>query len=339
MQERRTTVRVAYQSRAQYCAAEDLLPRDGRLVNLSERGAGVLIREARKPGEQITISFSLPQSADALTATGLVRWSEASGTGKWKAAGLEWLPLEEVSRNRLHDFLYGQPASVAVPVAPAPTASPISPGRKLNFSWLPWAAAITLLAGALFTWVQYSERRAAKLELGLAQRNTVINVLKEREQRMAQREAWLRQELVTAKTHLATASGEIARLDEQANTLGADAQRLRQEVDLFQQSYDTAQKERTDLIQQVLNLEQERLRLVGKLSSLPELQIAIRESIEARRKERRAEWISHFRFSAPSNMDTQIRPEDNQGFVLRNGQPTQRRGPGMSIRVLEPEGS
>jgi len=333
MQERRTTVRVGYQARAQYCAAEDLLPRDGRLVNLSERGAGMLVREARKLGEQVTISFSLPQSADALTATGLVRWAAASGKGKWHAAGLEWLPLEEASRNRLHAFLYAQPASVTTPTPPTPGSS----GKKINFSWLPWAAAIILLAAVMFAWVQFSERRAAKLEMGLAQRNTVINVLKDREQRLAQRESWLRQELVTAKTHLATASGEIARLDEQANTLGADAQRLRQEVDLFQQSYDTAQKEHADLIQQVLNLEQERLRLVGKLSSLPELQIAIRESIEARRQEQRAEWVSHFRFSAPSNRDTQIRPEDNQGFIVRNGQPTQRRGSSMSIRVLEPE--
>ncbi len=335
MQERRTTVRVGYQSRAQYCAAEDLLPRDGRLVNLSERGAGILVREAHKPGEQVTISFSLPQSTDALTATGLVRWASPSGKGKWHAAGLEWLPLEETSRNRLHDFLYEQPALVTTPTPPTPDSS----GKNSTFSWWPWAAVMILLAAVLFTWVQFSERRAARLEMGLAQRNTVINVLKDRELRLAQREAWLRQELVTAKTHLATASGEMARMDEQANALGADAQRLRQEVDLFQESYDTAQKERADLIQQVLNLEQERLRLVGKLSSLPALQIAIRETIEARRQQQRAEWVSHFRFSAPSNSDKQIRPEDNQGFVVRNGQPTQRRSPGMSIRVLEPEGT
>lgn len=334
MQERRTTVRVPYQARAQYCAAEDLLPRDGRLTNVSERGAGLQIREARKPGEQVTISFSLPQSADALTATGLVRWASSSGKGKWHAAGLEWLPLEEASRNRLHSFLTAQPASVTPPAPPKTGAS----GQRARFSWLPWAAALVLVAAVMFAWVQSVDRRATRLELGVAQRNTVITVLKDREQRMAQRESWLRQELVTAKTHLATASSEMARMDQQADLIGSDAQRLRQEVDLFQRSYDTAQKQRADLIQEVMNLEQERLRLVGKLSSLPELQRAIRETIEARKQEQHAEWLSRIRFSVPIDADNQIRPEDNRGFVIRDGQSTQQhRGAGMAIRVLEPE--
>lgn len=339
MQERRTTVRVPYQCRTQYCAAEDLLPRDGRLINVSERGAALLVRESRKAGEQVTASFSLPGSSDTLTATGIVRWSSAAGKGRWHTLGMEWLPLEEASRNRLHAFLQAQPAAAAVaPAAPAAASSV----TKTRFAWLPWAcwAAVILAGGfALMSWVQSLKQRAEKLESGLAQRNTVITVLQAREQRMAQREKWLRQELVTAKTHLASASGEMAQLDAQVQSLGGDAQRLRQEVDLFQLSYNKVQQERAELIQEVLNLEQERLKLVGKLSSLPELQRAIRETIEAKRQARRAEWASFFASGrSPRVMtDADISPNDNQGFVVRNGVPTLRRGSSMSIRVLEPQ--
>ena len=231
MQERRTTVRVSYPCRAQYCAAEDLLPRDGRLINVSERGAGLLAREARKAGEQVTVSFSLPGATDSLTATGVVRWSAPSAKGKWHALGMEWLPLEEGTRNRLHEFLYPQPVPPGAPVLPAGYKD----GQRKNISWWLWAVVLVALAIIAAVWVRSFQQEKQRLEHGLQQRNTVITVLQEREQRMAQREAWLRQELVTAKTHLAIASGEMTQLDMQAQSLSADAHRLRQEVDLFQQ--------------------------------------------------------------------------------------------------------
>lgn len=336
MQERRMTVRAAFQTRAQYCAAEDLLPCDGRLINISERGAGLQAREARKTGEQVTVSFSLPGSADAMTTTGLVRWSSPASKSKWHTAGLEWLPLEEGSRNRLHGFLRGQPPGTMLTAAPTTAAAA---GKKIYYSWVAMAALFIVFASVMSWHLNSIQQRTEKLEWGLQQRSAVIGVLKDREQRMAKRETWLRQELVTAKQQLAIAGGEMTRLNEQARSVSADAQRLRQEVDYFQQSYTKAQQERSGLIQEVMGLEQERLKLVGKLSSLPELQRAIREAIELRKQEKRSDGVSWIRLPmAPGTIaDKEISPEDNQGFIIRDGRLFGRRGSGMSIKVLEPE--
>src|SRR3989338_4726715 len=106
MQERRTTIRVDRLCRAQYCPADDLIPRDGRLTNLSERGAGLLAHETHRLGARLTVSFSLPEEEEPLTATGVVHWSDARARhGQWYPLGLEWLPMEETARHRLYTFL------------------------------------------------------------------------------------------------------------------------------------------------------------------------------------------------------------------------------------------
>ena len=89
MQERRTTVRVDHPSRTQYCAADDPLPKDGSLANVSERGAKALLRERRKLGDRVTINFPLHASHETVTATGMVRWSgDLSHAGRWYPVGL-----------------------------------------------------------------------------------------------------------------------------------------------------------------------------------------------------------------------------------------------------------
>ena len=329
MQERRTTVRVAYPCRAQYCAADDLLPRDGRMVNLSERGAGLLVHEPRREGEQLTASFSLPGEHDPVTATGVVRWSAPSKTGRWHALGLEWLPLEETTRNRLHTFLYTQ------------KQAPVERGAASRSSswwlWGMWAAALIAAGIVIWLWGTTLQRESRRLREGVAQRNAVIVALQQREEQLAHRETVLQQELGTAKAHLASATGEMARLDQQAQWLTGDAQRLTQEVEWFQQSYAQVQQERTQLIQQVVSLEQERLQLVGRLSSLPELHVAIREAIEAHKQAEAEARRTHVRLLRST--DAGIRDGDNQGFVVRDGRPTLSRGSGstMWIRVHEPE--
>ena len=102
MQERRSTIRIEYPARAQYCPSEDLIPRDGRMTNLSERGANLLARETHRLGERITVSFPLPEEEEPLTVTGVVRWSDPTAQrGRWHATGIEWLPLGETASHRL----------------------------------------------------------------------------------------------------------------------------------------------------------------------------------------------------------------------------------------------
>ncbi|MBI4341674.1 MAG: PilZ domain-containing protein [Candidatus Omnitrophica bacterium] len=333
MQERRTTVRVAHESRAQYCAASDLLPCDGRMLNISERGAALLIGEPRREGEQITASFSLPGEEGPVTITGTVRWSSPSRKRRWHTVGLEWLPLEEATRNRLHAFLYAPKPSAE---APAALRNPKSRRSAWGLRAM-WAAALIAAAAVAWLWGSTLQQEARRLREGVAQRNAVITTLQQREDQLARREALLQQELGTAKAHLASATGEMARLDQQAQGLAGDAQRLTQEVAWFQQSYDQVQRQRAELIQQVIGLEQERLRLIGRLSSLPELHVAIREAIEARRHvevEQRRQRLDTVR-----RTDIDIREGDNQGFIVRDGRPTLSRGTVMWIRVHEPEAS
>ncbi len=80
MQERRTTVRKALYTRTQYCPSEDLELRDGRIADVSERGAGVLMREKHRGGGLVTGGFSLPGDEDTLTAAGIVLEDGPQGT-------------------------------------------------------------------------------------------------------------------------------------------------------------------------------------------------------------------------------------------------------------------
>ncbi len=337
MQERRTTIRINRTCRAQYCAAEDLLPRDGRLANVSERGANVWVRERHKEGEQVTVSFSLPGAGDSVTATGSVRWSASSREGRWYPLGLEWLPLEETTRDRLQAFLRTPPQAAPARVAVGTRAIP---RERSPYRWIvlvAWLALIGVASAVVYSWVTRLQEEARQLEAEVAQRNLLIAELTEREQRLAKREESLQRELSTTKTYLATASEEVARLDDQAQELTGEAQRLSREVELFQQSYAQVQEERSRLIQEVIRLEQEKLQLSRRLSSLPELQLAIRETMESRTKARAD--AKQVRIQRLRSVDTAIREGDNQGYLIRDGRPTAVRGSTLSIRVHDPETS
>lgn len=339
MQERRSTIRIAQNCRVQYCAAEDLLPRDGHVANISERGVGLLVREQHKVGDHVTVSFNLPGLEEALTATGAVRWSSSLRQGRWYRLGMEWLPLEESTRNRLHAFLNTQAKPEAA--EPQPKAS----GQRFSFNWLVWLAwvvALLTLAALWYSWIAPLKRQAQALNTEVEQREAIITTLQQRERELAQRQLQLKGELQTAQSHLATASEEIAQLDVQSRQAAGDAQRLSQEVQLFQQSYARVQSEREQLIQQVLQLEQERLQLKRKLSSVPELQLAIREAIDARkqaqreaRRIQRSQWLQAFGQTGRLT-DTEIREQDNRGYIIKDGKPTVTRST-VWIRVRDPE--
>ena len=334
MQERRTTIRINRFCRAQYCQAEEALPRDGRLTTISERGAGLLVREPHTSGEEVTVGLSLPGEREPLTATGVVRWASPTPLkGSWYPLGLEWLPLEETTRHRLHQFLYRQAQVPARPSAVEESARPTADraGRRA----LLVGVAVSGALAALFigTWVLSLHRHNRQLEAAVTQRNTLIHRLK-------QQESQIRQELGAAKTHLAATSGEVTRLDELAQQLGGEAHRLTQEVEQFQGSYVNVREEREELLQRVQDLAQERALRARQSVSIPELHLAIREAIDAREAVRQSPVIPLFSAGSwapiltPPHEDRSI--EGNRGYLIWEGRPTSGASE-LSIRVHDPE--
>jgi len=314
MQERRSTIRVDRPSRAQYCPADDLIPRDGHLINLSERGAGLLAQETHRVGARLTITFPLPEEEEPLTASGVVHWSDARARqGRWYPLGLEWLPMEETARHRLHAFL-GRHTQDR-PLGPQPALLRIA----LMFG-------VLLVAGCVVWALTLSQKNRA-LGDALQQRNAILR-------RVEQRAAVLDRDLTSARSQLASAATAVAKFGEQTQTLEHEVGRLSGEAERFQQSYVQLREEREQLIQRVLESQQERLRLAARLSSIPELRLAIREAVEARRRaQRQARRSLRARADAARQ---QAAGEGNRGYLVRHGQPTAGRST-MWIRVHEVE--
>jgi len=326
MQERRTTIRSPHRCRAQYCSSEDLLPRDGQITNLSERGAGLLVREAHRNGELLSVGFSLPGAREPLTATGVVRWADAPRKGRWYPVGVDWLQLEEAARTRLQEFLTGStprppPHQTFWWGGPRGPAAPM--GRRRTLVMAGVSAGLVALG---WMWLLFTENR--RLQATAEQRERVIGQLEEEGTRLAL-------ELGAANTQLAETSSEVARLDQETQGLGEQIGRLTTEIDQVKTSYLQVREEREQLMQRVLDIEQERASLASRLSSIPELRRAIEEAIEARKHARQAERLTRLEGRRSADRDL---TQGNRGYLIREGRPTI----GLAtvwVRVHEPEAS
>ncbi|MBI3997231.1 MAG: PilZ domain-containing protein [Candidatus Omnitrophica bacterium] len=323
MQERRTTIRVPHQSHIQYCPSEDLLPRDGGLIDLSERGVGLLTSESHPTGEAITITLSLPGAEDSVTATGVVRWS-AAPAGPWTRhrVGLEWTPLAHTTQQRLHAFLS---------TATRATTQSFGLWQVIRQEWARHRLGLIvgIVGGAVFLiaggWWMYGLREENRqLQMAIRQRSETIHQL-------AQRDAVLQQELRLAKTRLASTSEEVARLDYEAQQMERGMQQLTHDVARFQQSYGPIKEERHRLAQQVLSLEQQRANSPSLFVSSHELRRVVRETLVAHRQARRQLRLKEFRAIEPQRASAR-----NGGYVVRDGQPTTNTST-MWIRVHDPE--
>lgn len=296
MQERRITIRLEHPARAHYCPADDLLPRDGRLENLSERGAKVWVHEAHRRGERITITFPLQGTDSLVTATGTVHWSSKRLLGRPRhAVGLEWRSMDERARQRLQEFLGGD----RWPGAPAKRR------RRAGVIVLALGAAVVGL-GVSARWTAGLMDHNRRLGGAVEQRNMVIGTL-------SQREEVLRAELDMAKGQLDATSREIAQLDGQARELETLLGSLTQDVGRVQRSYAQAQQERRALAEQLVALERNRAELIRRLTLAEELRLAVREAIESRQALRQAPATA---LRAPPPWP------GNFGFVIRDGRST-----------------
>ena len=323
MQERRTTIRVAHRCRAQYCTAQDLLPRDGWITNVSERGAGLLTREAHRSGEQLTVTFSLPGADDLVTATGEVRWSDQPPKRRWYPVGLEWFPLEETAGNRLKTFLAASAKSSSARTHLTVRRFP----RWTGIILIAQLGAAMLIGSLVSRWVQSLRQENQQLQAELQQRNLLISTLE-------QDEAQLQEELEATKARFVATTEEVARLDQQAKWLEMEVQRLGQDVERFQGSYVQVREEREALMQRVLDLEQERTALTRRLSSVSELRRAIREAVDARNQTAQAQRRRIIEAKREASRQGSL--TGNRGYLLRKGRSTAGTAT-MWIRVHEPE--
>lgn len=324
MQERRTTIRFPHRCRIQYCPAEDLELRDGRLTNVSERGAALLVQEQHRVGELVTLGFTLPGESGALTATGVVRWSGAPPRGaRWHPLGVDWLPLEETARHRLQQYLEraSQAASPRRAVGP-----PLVPPRvAIPLRIIGLAGATGALLAALLVALRIQALRAENRRLAAAveQRELLI-------QRLARHERELKAQLDTTRGSLLATAGDVVRLNQEVLRFGQEVAQLNAQVDRFQRSSLQVRQERDQLMGRVSTLEQERTSLARRLSSVDALRLAIREAIDARKEARRLSLME-----AQRDADQQLLVSGNQGYLIRDGRPTVGAAT-MWIRVRQP---
>jgi hypothetical protein len=303
MQERRTTIRVRHVCRTPYCPGEDLLPREGRLTTLSERGAGILVREAHQAGERLTVNVPLPEEPDPLTITGVVRWSsEPIPNNGWHPLGVEWLPLEESARHRLQQFLHVR-ARTSSPREDEAAAARRRARRLMAQRSGIVAGTSLVIAGALWAFSLRGDNQA--LVATLHQRESAITQLK-------RHEAVLQQELGATKQSLAATTEEIARLDQQAQLLGDAVAHLHQDVEDAHASLGSVHAQREELMQRVLDLTHERTYLMKRVEDA-QRELAIQDAIRTRAA------------------------LGNQGYVVREPPPQER--PTLWIRVHDPEAS
>lgn len=279
-------------------------------MNVSERGGGILTRETHREGERVTVTFTVPGDPEPVTASGEVRWSSLTpSAGRWHATGIEWLPLEEGTKSRLHRFLYQQPKRRA-PSGPSSGERRVAPA----IGWIFAATfSVALLAGIAVFWLLSLHEENQALGQAIEQRNLLIAHLESQETRLAR-------ELETSKAHLAASAGEVARLDQQAQMLGGRITQLTGEVGRFQRSYDEVRSERERLMKQVLDLQQERAKLGKRWASLPDLRVAIREAMDARRVTEREQ--RRMIIEARRQAEREALVNGNRGYLTREGRPT-----------------
>ena len=175
-----------------------------------------------------------------------------------------------------------------------------------------------LVSGALATKVELDKRRLAsayaKAQAALAQ--------------LEQERAHLAQELTQARQTLEDRTGELAQLQTQLERTEQSASQLRLEQARLQNA-------NVSLADQLTAATQAKRALEAKLSSLKELQAAIRSIKEELWQEHRHAWLR--RIEEQRAADQRKLAHGNRGFVVRHGAPTLGSPTRLQVRVHEPQ--
>jgi chromosome segregation ATPase len=143
-------------------------------------------------------------------------------------------------------------------------------------------------------------------------------------------------------TDLAAAKKVMLDKDREITDLQADLQGIQQRLDetvvelsSLQREHESLRQTNSSLAAQLASVTQEKSVLETKLSSLPELRLAIRDVKRRMSQERWAAWRA--RIEALREADQRALASGNRGYVLREGVSTVGAGTRLHIHVREPE--
>ena len=309
MRERRATVRVGCFLPAEYRVAERSLVSPGRITDLSLGGLRLFTSRPLAGGERVTVTFTLPRDDNPVSVHGLIRWSGPASSGDPGCpVGVEFERLDETTRFCVQAFVTDQ----------------TKPTSLLKVGW---PLLVGIVSAGICVWILQLQRQKEQLRQTLAERTSVITQLEATHQQLAQ-------ELDQTKAAASLTATEIGRLQYQRAQLETELGWLNQNLGELKEAYLRVRDERDALQNRVQVLEQQQAAFEQRLTSIPELRKAIRQTAQAeakQRREQRRRWLARLR-----EADQHTLRHGNRGYVVRDGHPTLV-GSRLSIRVLSPE--
>lgn len=186
-----------------------------------------------------------------------------------------------------------------------------------------------LLALALLSWRTLSlegEKRRVSESYDRARREL---------SQLVQEHGLLENELSGAQTKARSADEEVLALRTELARLQQRLTESTAQLSSLQQEREILRRENLSLAQQLELIRQEKQQLEGRLSSLKELQLAMRDVKGQMRDRRWASWKA--RIEVQRGRDQELLASGNRGYLVRDGKPTFASGTRMQVRVLAPE--
>ena len=330
MRERRATVRVSCFLPAEYRLSDGTVTASGQVTNLSIQGLGLLTSQPLPPGNRLAARLALPDDGESLEIDGLIRWSVDSPARDGRYfSGVEFERLDETTRFCLQAFVTDQTqrggrsrGRVGRTIA---RLRRTIPSRVIRVSGL--LLGVLLIAG-LSLWILMLRRKNEQLVQDVAERTMLIAQLEARQQQLQER-------LAQTGLQALNSAAEVERLQSQTAHLETQVGWLSQNLHDLKGAYERVRIERTQLAEEVGQLEAQQAELTRRLGSVPDLQQAMREAVHVRRQQRRQAWLAWL--AQRHQRDRAVTQQDNRGYVVYGGAPTLTSASHLSIRVLNPE--
>lgn len=146
----------------------------------------------------------------------------------------------------------------------------------------------------------------------------------------------LNQELSETQQTLEGQTGELSGLRQELTSVQDRLDETVTQLSSLQREHELLREQDASLNTQLASVTIEKEQLAAKLSSLQELQLAIRDVKRKIRDERWAAWRA--RVETAKQADQAALASGNRGYLVHNGTSTVRAGtPRMNVHVLEPQ--